>query len=479
MKRDVRKAAKGYHSSLDPSFPPLITFSSLEKAESSLSETAETMLDGERYPSGETLSVPRRSGGAPRPVTVLPPPVSVAYSALTDTYSEVLPTRTAQDYAEFHGVGLSGNATYVVESDIASCYEYVNHDLLRLEMLKAKPGGLAHANELRRLLSETHPRHVGLPQMNTNSDRLADLYISAIVKQARLAGYDIYSYADDFKVLVHDWAEANTCVEDLSEFARSMGLVLSQHKTVTWRAERLREREAESTSFFRQHLLPAEGKEEVSLVNPYDVKITVGQAPNFAGASALIERWSERGEEIRQHPWELRLEDRFITQALLIAAAGQQAIDNETLTDFVFFNPHRLSTLPFIMLQRSNNDQNDPLIDSLVTSGRQSAWFKLWMMHLIQHRSGDLTSAQETWLLRQFDDRHEVIRAESAWVASQLGLLTSDHLERAYRSAGPLTMHTLAACSAHLPTSKSLHAIGNDGPLNKAAKRWAEEDSGA
>lgn len=476
VKPNIDDAAKNYASSSDASFPAMAMFTSLENSSAQLGASARACLQGELYPPGETLSVPRRSGGAPRPVRLFPPPVSVVYTALTESLSEVLPSRLGSDYEDFYKVGLQSNTAYVVESDIAACYEYIDHNILRQELVKAQPSSLSQINDLHRLLHETHPRGLGLPQMNSNSDRLADLYISNIVRRMLLRGYDVYSFADDFRILVDDWTRSNECIEELSEIARDVGLVLSQQKTAIWKTTSLNEREEAALAFWTSHLAPYGATNTTPFVSPYAVEELLGVEQNVEGACRLIDAWGAVKDSPEHRPVDSRLEDRFITQALLVAANGHQEIDDTTLLHFVFYQPHHLGALKYVLTERNNADQNDAFMDSLVGTGRQSAWFKLWTTRLLLDLIPEWSPKQGAWLIQQLQDRHEVVRAEAAWAAACRNILTQKQLEVAYRAAGPLTSHVLAACSARLVRNSVTRLISADGPLNKAAAHWAEHE---
>src|SRR5262249_54913353 len=91
----------------------------------------------------------------------------------------------------------------------------------------------------------------------------------------------------------------------------------------------------------------------------------------------------------------------------------------------------------------------------------------------------DPRSALGKWIELQLDDRHEVIRAQAAWIWSGVRRLSKAKLAELYTRASPISQAALAACAAsqgNIPSS-ILSGITSDSPLNRAAATWAETRS--
>jgi predicted GNAT superfamily acetyltransferase len=82
--------------------------------------------------------------------------------------------------------------------DVSACYEYIDHDPLRNELV-ARCMNQKAAGSIIELLSELMKSPRGLPQMHWASDRLADAYLDIVVRRLGHSGIDCVRYVDDFK----------------------------------------------------------------------------------------------------------------------------------------------------------------------------------------------------------------------------------------------------------------------------------------
>ena len=94
---------------------------------------------GHTIPS-ETLTMPRKWFG-PRPVTIFPVTANAMYAALVGELRTDLPpeSRSSENWLghqSFGGTQSENDADYLVEFDIASCYEYIDHATLQAELLR-------------------------------------------------------------------------------------------------------------------------------------------------------------------------------------------------------------------------------------------------------------------------------------------------------------------------------------------------------
>lgn len=175
------KAAVAQAQELDR-FPPLATDRSLAETEDEVASQVEAaFFTGQRI-HAETLTMLRAGVGAfgPRPATLTPLPARVLYTALVASLGERMPASSRsmenwKDHTAFGTPASESAAEYLVEFDIASCYEYIDHKWLREELLTRtmKVGQCVAVTEL---LSEVFGRPLGLPQMTGASDLLADTY---------------------------------------------------------------------------------------------------------------------------------------------------------------------------------------------------------------------------------------------------------------------------------------------------------------
>ena len=149
------------------------------------------------------------------------------------------PGRSCQDAIEAIFCNISRKAKYVLDADIAKCFDRINHQAL-LDKLDTTP-------TLRRVIKgwlkagvmeggEMFPTTGGTPQGGVISPLLAnialhgleDTIVSAFPKQSKPA---VVRYADDFVVLHQDLAAIEKAKQVASQWLAGMGLELKPSKT--------------------------------------------------------------------------------------------------------------------------------------------------------------------------------------------------------------------------------------------------------
>ncbi|GAA4581338.1 hypothetical protein GCM10023176_62040 [Micromonospora coerulea] len=121
---------------------------------------------------------------------------------------------------------------YVVKADLASFYDYIDHDILGRELL-VRTGDQAAVECLLDLLGEVQGRRYGLPQLLEPSDRLSDLYAGRVLRALRRKQWAAWRFNDDFRIAVETFEDAKRALDDLAAAARDNGLVLNESKTRT------------------------------------------------------------------------------------------------------------------------------------------------------------------------------------------------------------------------------------------------------
>ncbi|MGW3858027.1 reverse transcriptase domain-containing protein [Micromonospora arida] len=121
---------------------------------------------------------------------------------------------------------------YVVKADLASFYDYIDHDILGRDLL-IRTGDYAAVECLLDLLSEVQGRRYGLPQLLEPSDRLSDLYAGRVLRALRRRQWAAWRFNDDFRIAVETFEDAKRALDDLAAAARDNGLVLNESKTRT------------------------------------------------------------------------------------------------------------------------------------------------------------------------------------------------------------------------------------------------------
>ncbi|MER7893557.1 RNA-directed DNA polymerase [Micromonospora sp. NPDC094482] len=121
---------------------------------------------------------------------------------------------------------------YVVKADLASFYDYIDHDILARELL-IRTSDHAAVECLLDLLGEVHGRRYGLPQLLEPSDHLSDLYAARVLRALRRKQWAAWRFNDDFRIAVETYEDAKRALDDLATAARDNGLVLNESKTRT------------------------------------------------------------------------------------------------------------------------------------------------------------------------------------------------------------------------------------------------------
>ena len=130
--------------------------------------------------------------------------------------------------------------TWVVDADIASFFDTVDHE----KLLAAVNEEVADGSVLRLIrmilkagvqlphVSESEPTELGTPQGGPASPLLANIYLHAFDKAITQAGYGLVRYADDFVIFTKSESEAEAALHACREILEGqLGLVLHPEKT--------------------------------------------------------------------------------------------------------------------------------------------------------------------------------------------------------------------------------------------------------
>lgn len=183
---------------------------------------------------GQMVTVRKQRHGV-RPVAELSTRDRVLYRALVTRWNGALvdPDRSAEAYETFlkAPLGMAAAPKYVVSSDVAACYQYVDHGILSREVL-ARTGDSEGVDALTDLLAGLLGRSYGLPQQSGPSDTLAEAYLAVIERRLARQGLVVWRYNDDFRIAANTWRDALNAVDTLERECRDVGLSLNDAKTV-------------------------------------------------------------------------------------------------------------------------------------------------------------------------------------------------------------------------------------------------------
>ncbi|WES64622.1 RNA-directed DNA polymerase [Microbacter sp. GSS18] len=490
-KLDFKTSAASLTANALDRLPLLISEKCLAGNEATIVREVTTDYSAGRAVTSSTFSMPRRGFG-PRPVTVLAGIDRVAYGALADSLRPDLPaeSRTPENWADFRGFGLPGaneQGKYIVTIDIASMYEYVDHEVLRRELLTQSLNAPV-VGPLIDLLGEAFQRPRGLPQMMGTSDLLGDVYLGRLERSLLQQERRFRRYVDDFRVLADDWGAANQIIEEAAEVARSLGLILSSEKTSIKRSKRFQEEDSLLQQIVQKYFSEAVDSLTVTfddLIGPYGEPAVFEDEPDHDEAlreayRQVLNDWMENSRS------ESGIPTRLAGRAIQGLDEAPERVPNRVLRELVFRDPLRLSTVIRYIAKRSEPEENWKSLRKLVTMKRQSPWAKLWLLQATSDQ-GVVGEAKDkhaktvaTWVRAQLEDPHEVVRAQAAWVVAEMGVLRPRDVGRLYSAATSITRNGLAAALGRSGASDSdpvSRAITQSSRLSRAAFGWGSKQA--
>lgn len=429
--------------------------------------------------------MPRAASG-PRPINILATQDRLIYHALVERLRPSLPaeTRSNENWKKFTSIGIDAAASsYLVEFDIASCYEYIDHATLTRELL-LQSMDVEGVTGVAEFLGAVFGMPRGLPQLVGSSDLLSDTYLEGIERDLLRSGFEPRRYADDFKVVADDWGEANAVVEAAADIARKYGLVLSSGKTSIRKVETVREDRSKLVDFLATYFNAA--RDDLTLVdvfpNDYGDPEEVELAPSAKDAYAvafrrILDEWFD-SQVCREETENIDFHARHIPLALAWLSQVEERISDDLLDQIVFRAPLKLNAVLKYISARKEHSNNWESILRLASSERQSPWAKLWLLNAAQDElqsDDELPKSLASWAQKQLYDRHESVRAEAAWFLALAGQLAESELQSVAMSATHMSLPALAATAALSGgTSNISSAIKAESLLTRASFAWGE-----
>ena len=357
-----------------------------------------------------------------RPISEMTLPDRVLYRALVALIAESLPTNLTErlPIGDFHAAPLGDpNVRYVSKSDVAAYYEFIDHELLEVELL-SQTGEAPAIQALLELLGKVMGRRVGLPQIHKSSDILGDVYIDPVRRRLRRAGYDAYTYSDDFRIGSHTLAAARAALETCATEVRSLGLVLNESKTYTYGVDKYR---ASLTAFSEaQRRLFNDDSDEMALLleddyedadqQPESTDLTLGPEGEggtheedalFAGLESSetgVPEVNEAQATAARRAWALWFtdgvqdeglsnQDAAITQSLVSRALPilGEAGDEDPINDLSSLLRHEPALTPRVarylinlgMTRAASRTRARRILDELAGEESFSLWQQMWL----------------------------------------------------------------------------------------------------
>jgi hypothetical protein len=218
-------------------FPSRVSLAAATRSTRFIPVLASRLASGYQPSATELVQVPKWSG-ATRPAAdlavgdrvLLDALIAFLRSTVEDGLVHWSPVGTARREAE-HAL-LSDPDGYVLSTDVASFYEYVDHDILANELLDLT-GEHAAVAAIADLLGTLYPRRVGLPQGPSSVGFLADVYLSIVDRKLIRSDYSVTRYTDDYRIPTATWWQAQIAQLKLETHLRDIGLIINIGKTTT------------------------------------------------------------------------------------------------------------------------------------------------------------------------------------------------------------------------------------------------------
>lgn len=148
------------------------------------------------------------------------------------------PGRSAHDALHHVVRELSGGRWWVVDADLKSFFDTIDHDQL-LALIETRVSDGSVLSLLRQMLQAGVveagelfvPSDLGTPQGGVISPLLANIYLDALDHVINASGHVLIRYADDFVILCRSESEALSALETVREWTAERRLELHPEKT--------------------------------------------------------------------------------------------------------------------------------------------------------------------------------------------------------------------------------------------------------
>lgn len=410
-----------------------------------------------------------------RPVPVLSLEERAVYGSLVSVLSTALPVNgRLLDYEAFKSGPLQSSETeFVVMSDVSSYYQYVDHGLLRQQIID-QCGEAILADSICSFLEGISGRTFGLPQSHRPSGPLGELLIDVVERRLLRRGWAIWRYTDDFRIAAPSAQEAGVALQELYEELRPLGLTLNEEKTriltrTQYEAWVTRpEQEWES--------LEGDAAERLRDYDPYADRVLEPEEADVTvtAAEAFLEEWSTRREqEVLAYGYEATAIRQMLTRCFIVCEAYKApnavAYSAGVLEDEPSLTPRIARYLKVVTA--ANAPAVSGVIDTLLnaTDLHISPWQALWFCEVMGGYS-PFSDAQDRWLRAQTgDDRPGCAAASAAYLMARSGEITVESLGVLYGKVPAASRLVIAAAMAVVDPKREspiVKATAAENPIN-------------
>jgi hypothetical protein len=438
--------------------------------------------------SREELVAASKPGSGVRPVAIWDVPSRVLYRALVNTVAEaLLPLdRGADQWAAFKRSPLETVCRYVVATDIASCYQYIDHALLA-EELHVRGCDHRSVDAVIRLLAEANGRSYGLPQQSWSSDVLAEVFLDKIERALIRQGLQVSRYNDDFRFACASWSKAVEAIELFADIARQHGLAINDQKTLTWK-RRNYERSLDELERQRQAIAD-EAEFEVWADADYDDVMDGLYTPSgvqMEAASKILHLWragAGRTTIARQPSARRRALAELLPEALWTLTNDDEPVDGDVkdAMQILRYGRHRTPQLAAYLASKPDSRLVVETFGNIVQRGAYlSRWQTWWMLTSVAMKpgftSGPRSRVRNDWLRGALNATLPggIVAANAGLTMARLGEADLARLMTMYDRASATVRPTLVAAIARAkPPANIRRSIQEESRLHKLI--WERE----
>lgn len=416
---------------------------------------AERRLSGDFEPEPQQIITVRKIRHGVRPVAELFLRDQILYRSIVAAWSGQLsePVRTSESFRDFEEGPLEDwFASYIVSTDIAAFYQYIDYEILSKELL-ARTGDADRVDLLVDLLTAITSQRFSLPQQSQPSDVLAEAYIDVLERRLIRQGFDLRRYNDDFRISVSSWREALAAVDSLDREARALGLTLNDSKTV------IRKVDTYKDSIERRATLLASIAEEAELdladarfapYDPFSLEPVDPDEVQYEAAIRILRRWRDDDPEASVEqavtqllPVALGLLTGSPIEDEVLAVCGEILVREQSVTPSV---ARLLERLPRENEMAALTAIDDLLADNPYLTPWQVSWLAPALSRFSNFASGVEGSTRSAWLKNMWDDLRapEPVRISVAQPLARHRVLTSRDLLSAFDATSETNRAALA-----------------------------------
>jgi hypothetical protein len=343
-------------------------------------------------------------------------------------------------------------AAYIGMADVASFYEYVDHDLLANEIVELTGDSLL-AVAVKDAMSELVGRNFGLPQGPQGSDVFASVYLSRVDRLLLRAGVDLIRFNDDYLLMADGVAKVRRQLATLERSLRPLGLILNHEKTQVLSAEKY-----EKGLSAYQELLATAAIETVELPPGYTFDPDAFADISLEMADEqIIDAAFTRALDDKEHPFAAR--QRMIDTALPYLAGFKTLTPLERLDDLVETWPAHIRNVNLYLRGLIGTPHEQTVVDSVVgvlnTQPLALPWVQGWLIDVLAR----CTCSHEScagWL-------HESVFASSApWFVRGRALIALAHTDTFPEQGDVAELFEAASAAARPDIIAAVHLAGAD-----------------